>query len=409
MSQSTVSHIGLIVRDPVLRLVAVLFMLFSAAIAGLIPYQALIAVDLLGINAQFYGTIIAVGGVFSVLTAVAAGIATDQLGTGRVVSLVASAIVVVGSVLMVSTQSAVIFAICHMFVFPVGGTVFVQLFALAKQRTNEIATERADSVMAILRAAFSLPFAFIPAIWGFVIAAGLVDLFAVYAATGTAVLCAAILGFLFWPNPKGDAKDAAKSGLSIAQSIGEITRPFVLSRLFFIASLQAMNTLYMMLIGLLIVQDLQGNEQQVGFFTGGVALLEIPFMLALAGLVGRYTKSQLIFVGGLIFAVFLVSLGAIQSLTQIWVLLIPAGMGAAVILSISVAYLQDLIAHRPGAGSSLIAVANFSGQLIAAALFAIVTLWTNYSGVAMVGGAISACCAVSIWLMDKGRSPVTSS
>lgn len=70
MTSTIGKSLVLVFRDPVLRLVAFMFMLLSSALAGIIPYQALIGVDQLGLSEQIYGIVIAVGGVHSVVTAV---------------------------------------------------------------------------------------------------------------------------------------------------------------------------------------------------------------------------------------------------------------------------------------------------------------------------------------------------
>lgn len=58
--------------------------------------------------------------------------------------------------------------------------------------------------------------------------------------------------------------------------------------------------------------------------------------------------------------------------------------GAAAILSVPITYLQDLIADRPGLGSSLISVSVFISNGVAATIFAIGTTLTDYSGTAQI-------------------------
>lgn len=83
---------------------------------------------------------------------------TDQRGTGRDVSLLSAAIVVVGNIAVFATKDTWVYALVHMFMFPIGGTIFAQLFALARVRAVENAPDQTDALMSILRAAFSLPF-----------------------------------------------------------------------------------------------------------------------------------------------------------------------------------------------------------------------------------------------------------
>ena len=70
--------------------------------------------------------------------------------------------------------------------------------------------------------------------------------------------------------------------------------------------------------------------------------------------------------------------------------------GTAAILSIPITYMQDLIADRPGLGSSLISVNTFVANGLSAAIFATGTSFTSYSGTAQFAAAIG---LVSIGLL----------
>ena len=86
-----------------------------------------------------------------------------------------------------------------------------------------------------------------------------------------------------------------------------------------------------------------------------------------------------------------------------WFLIIPAGIGAGIILSIPLAYIQDLKADRPGAGSSLISITQVVGTVIASTAFASGSAITGYQGVAFIGAAMGFSAALILLLVDMKK------
>ena len=81
-----------------------------------------------------------------------------------------------------------------------------------------------------------------------------------------------------------------------------------------------------------------------------------------------------------------------------------SGLGAAAIISIPITYLQDLIADRPGLGSSLIAVNMFLSAGIGSLVFAIGTYFSDYGGASILGAAFGLAGIVMLFVLDgKGR------
>ena len=206
-----------------------------------------------------------------------------------------------------------------------------------------------------------------------------------------------------WPaGPRGQLDDP-KSGLRFAAAFRELARPGLLARIVAVGLITGSNQLYMAVFGLLIVKGIGGSTSDVGRFHGAIALLEIPFML-MCGLALRHmSKSGLIAAGGTIYAGFLFLFASMSSMTLTYLLVVPAAIGAAIILSISISYLQDLLAARPGAGGSLMAVSNFFGQMVAAGTFALGTAVTSYAGTAMLGGVVGLIGVSALLAMDGWR------
>ena len=84
-----------------------------------------------------------------------------------------------------------------------------------------------------------------------------------------------------------------------------------------------------------------------------------------------------------------------------WLLVLPAAIGGAVTLTVPIAYLQDLLAERPGAGASLMAIKRLVGDVIAALCFALGTLVAGYTLVAWLGVLVSLLGARALWWADR--------
>ncbi|AFL49627.1 putative MFS family arabinose efflux permease [Sinorhizobium fredii] len=108
--------------------------------------------------------------------------------------------------------------------------------------------------------------------------------------------------------------------------------------------------------------------------------------------------------GTTVYVVYMVLLGFSDRPWQVYALTLVSGFGAAALISIPITYLQDLIADRPGLGSSLIAVNIFLGGALSAGLFAIGTRFSDYSGTALLGAAAGLLGLVLVLMLDGKRA-----
>ena len=127
-------------------------------------------------------------------------------------------------------------------------------------------------------------------------------------------------------------------------------------------------------------------------------------MLAVPQLLGRFPKVTLIALGTALYAVHLVTLPWIAGSGLVWLLILPASLGGAIILTLPIAYLQDLLADRPGAGSSLISVQRVAGDTLCAAAFALGSYASGYALAAVLGASVSLIGAVGLVLADRSKA-----
>ncbi len=387
-------------NDPLLRVAFVCILLMGPAVASVAPFQSVIAIERLGFGNAVYAFVVTAGALFSVIASVVIGIIVDQTQRYRAILLACIGVGIVAGILMAVWPTAAAFVVVHMVLFPIAATTFTQYFALAAVAADRNPQIDKDVGLSLVRAGFAGTFAITPPLWALALARG-VDLLAVYWTLAVANVLVLAVVFRMWPKDTGD--DGGGSGLTFGEAVREVVAPAVLVRLGLITAVTSANGLYNILLGLLVVTRLGGQESDIGWFSGGVAMVELPVMLAGALLLRRFSRVSVILGGAVIYAISFAALAVVPSMAAAWWLILPFGIGAGIILSVPVGYIQSLVEHRPGAGSSLISMSHFGGTLVASGLFAGFAETIGYGGVAVAGAALSLGAALLLFALESGR------
>jgi predicted MFS family arabinose efflux permease len=204
-----------------------------------------------------------------------------------------------------------------------------------------------------------------------------------------------------WPRDGRTGWADRPSGLSFRAALTEMGRPALALRVLALGAVQAAGTVYIAIVSLVLVPAVGRDTADVALYVGLVAGLEVPFMLLLPGLTRGMDRTRLILAGAALYAVHVALLPVLAGSPLLWLLVIPAAVGGAVTLTVPIAYLQDLLADRPGAGASLLAIQRLAGDVIAALCFALGTLLAGYGAVALLGVAVSLLGALALVLADR--------
>lgn len=387
-----------VLASPLVRLALLSIMLGGVGFGALGPFQAIIAVERLGLSETGLASVLAFGAVLGVCASIALGVLGDQTGRHKMLLALSFGVTAFGAAAMTIVPSAWLFIIVHAVILPLGGTSMSQTFAIAGLATKGTGTDQRTRVLTLVRAGFSAAYALTPPTCALAVTLGADILMAYYVMA--AVNCIAVLAvWLLWPSNLGAHRP--NDAPSPLKALRELTAPIVLVHVVLIAILMSANFLPNTLLPLMIVSTLNGQPAQAGLIAGIIAAIEIPAMLAapfLARLIGR---GPMIAVGAVVYAVFLLGLWQASDMRDVWWLLIPAGLGAGVILSLPLAMLQDLLAHRPGAGGALIAVTNVTSMLLAAGFFALGAEVVGFGGSAALAAALSVFAALALLILPK--------
>ena len=379
--------IRLIAGDRALQLITLAFLLHGSFAASLVPYRSLLGVEWFGLSDGMFSLVFACGSMLSLFCAIGVGVLTDRTGRRRNAARLASCSGVCGAALVFFVDQTWAFVVAHILFFPVGMTLFSQLFTLARLAASVHPPEVRTGLLSAIRAAFAVPFVIVLPIWSVVLSAG-VPLIWVYGVCAAAELMTLTLFVLAWPADGRTRWKDAPSGLTLLAALRELSEPRVVGRSVMVVLVLSGVQIYLILVGLILTGFEGRDAGDVAIFAGAVAGLEIPFMLMLSGPLQRFGQVRVIAFGALIYAAFVALLPLLGPLPVVWALPILGALGGAVILTVPNAYLQDLMDARPGAGGSLIALCNLAAQLLAAALFAAGTAVSGYGLVAWIGAAV---------------------
>lgn len=395
-------HFRLIRDDPTLRLLTLCALLHGVFASAVSIYQSLVAVTVFGISDQTYAAILLIAMAVAVGASIGVGIVTDQRPSRRLMALTACTMVTIGTASVWLIHSKAAFMVAHMFLIPLSGSFFGQLFAVARLATAHLPRIDRDSLLAILRAMFAVPFMVALPIWGWAFGKGL-PLTAIYpVVTLTGVVLVALI-WQRWPRDRAAPWTEVKSGLSFRASLGEITTPPILIRVALIGVMLSGGAICGTVLGLLFAVTPGRGPADVGIFFGVFVAIEVIVTLCIGQFLRVMKRSTCIALGCLQYALFLALLPVLAATPMVWLLIVPAGAGGAMMYALVIGYLQDLLGSRAGAGASLIALQQLASQTLAAAVFAIGTWLYGYALVSVLGAAAIIAATLTLHWLDRGR------
>lgn len=394
------SAITLCVRDPALRAAGIVIALQGAIACSFGPYFSTLAVNSFGFGDRGYAVLLALSSLVSVSASVIGGIRADQTANRRQVTLTAVLSLILGTFLMTVTPGPWIFALTAALLIPISSISFGQVFALARLAATRYPPEQRDGIMAVIRALFAASFIVVLPLWSAAFAAGasITLIFPVGLVLSAGMLIAVLR---LWPSDDAVTWDDNPSGLTFRAALAEMGRPQISARVLALGAVTGASTLYMAVISLVMVPEVGRGTKDVALYVGVVAGLEVPFMLLLPNLTRSIPRTRLIFAGAILYGIHVALLPVLAGSSLVWFLMLPAAVGGAITLTIPIAYLQDLMSDRPGAGASLMAVQRLAGDVIAATCFAVGTALASYGTVALLGVAASLVGAAALWSADR--------
>lgn len=398
------SALALIFRQPALRLIFLALLLLGAHNASVYPYQSLIAIERIGLSAPAFALVLVLASITAVTASVLLGILGDQRGHRRRIALLATLSSLIGLLLMLIFPGKLSLILCHGILLPIASSLYGQLFALARLVTPDSLTR--DPVQAGLRSAMSLSFLAMLVFWTLGFAAE-IDVMAIYVSAAMASFGLVVLIYFGWPRDGATEWADQRSGLNFLQAFKEIAHPSILLRLLLLGAISASGILYMVLISLVFDASPVRDASDVALYVGLVAGWEVPCLLLLSRVAGRFRRATLLAVGGAVYTLHVLALPILCDSAWIWVMPLVAGIGGTAIISLPISYYQDLMHSRPGTAGAMLALQKLVSDVLGAAAFAIGTSLGGYETVAVIGSAMALIGGAGLlWVDRHHRLPV---
>jgi MFS family permease len=394
------SSFSSIIRDSRIRIPTVTLVALAFTYASTVPYQSIIGISELGMSDGAYSALVFFAAVVNVAISLTLGIWSDRLTERRplVLALSIAGIIGFGSIAVIHSPAIFIFSV--LFLVPMSNSTYSLLFASVRARTNQLARSEAVAITSTVRALYSGSWAVAPGLVGLALVTS-PSMTPAYGVAAVASLICFCLYFFFAPG-NGPVRETIPNQPGFFASLKRVFAPDVFIRVFVMSLLLGLQRLNGMVSPLIVVHSIGGSVVDVGFLSGLTAFLEMPFMMMWGLVQRRFHTVHVLALGTVLYCLYLVLLGFATAPWQLYALLGLNACGAAAILSLPITYLQDLIADRPGLGSSLISLNTFIGIGVAAGVFALGTAVTDYSGTAFVGAAVGIVAIVILLYLESG-------
>ncbi|MBB3443289.1 MFS transporter [Rhizobium sp. BK379] len=394
------SSFSSIIRDSRIRIPTVTLVALAFTYASTVPYQSIIGISELGMSDGAYSALVFFAAIVNVSISLTLGIWSDRLTERRplVLALSIAGMIGFGSIALIHSPAVFIFSV--LFLVPMSNSTYSLLFASVRARTNQLVRSEAVAITSTVRALYSGSWAVAPGLVGLALVTS-PSMTPAYGVAAVASLICFCLYFFFAPG-NGPVRETIPNQPGFFASLKRVFAPDVFIRVFVMSLLLGLQRLSGMVSPLIVVHKIGGSVVDVGFLSGLTAFLEMPFMMMWGLVQRRFRTVHVLAFGSALYCLYLVLLGFATAPWQLYALLGLNACGAAAILSLPITYLQDLIADRPGLGSSLISLNTFIGIGVAAGLFALGTAVTDYSGTAFVGAATGIATIVILLYLESG-------
>jgi predicted MFS family arabinose efflux permease len=388
------------IRDSRIRNIAVALLLLGFTYASTIPYQSIIGIEQLGLSERQMGLLIFGIGLSGMIGNLTLGYLSDYAQNRKTSVLISLAVGFFGFGAFATWPSVTTFLICCLLINPISGSAYSQLFAIVRTMTIEKGDAEAASINSAVRTFYALSWIVVPGLVGLFIATrkNVSDSFAIAAlAFGLCFVFYALFG------PKGGRTQiSGKSAWNnLREAFGLIFEARVFRRLIALSFIQGPHPLIAAALPLIITSLPHGGTADVGFLAGLFAALEIPIMLV-AGMLNRNWHTwTLIIIGALTHVSFLLAVGLASNVASIYAFAIFNAAGTAIMVTLHVSYVQELLPERPGLATSLLSITTLVNRTLSAFVFAGIGLVYSYAGAMTAMAFLALLGSVAIYLLDR--------
>ena len=212
----------------------------------------------------------------------------------------------------------------------------------------------------VLRSTFSLGFLFGP-LFGTVLLS-LLGYDGLFGGTVTIFLTVLVLLLLFYKEPKKILNNIV-GNFPEKKAPNLIKEPTLLIPFLAFILLHIGQWMYTLNMPLYVTEYLKDDESHVGYLASLCAGLEVPLMIILGAIAGKFRTKTLLMVGSIFGFGYYFSIGVFDSFTAMLIGQLALAFFLAILLGLGISYFQDILPDFPGYASTLFANAMVIGQL----------------------------------------------
>lgn len=370
-------HASSIVRN-IATEVALLFIV-GITLSMTQPFESLVAIEYLGFTTSEFGVILFGMAVFGAFVNIMMGYLSDIVRNRQILILFALLAGVLGYGVFAIFQNRAAFLICILVFNPFALTSFYQLFASIRNTVDNSGTEDPAAVNSIVRAIFAGSWIIGPFLIGLLVSYTQRATDAFVVATFGYLVCI-LIGVVFGRRDASALKTSRDVNADWRDSVQKIISRPIFLRLIGIALVSLAHPVNAALLPIMMNTISNEAVEHIGFIFGLVAALEIPFMLLLIPVSRRLGLKRTVMAGGVLFSGYLILLSLSTTVIHLYLITVVNAAGAAIMLSLHISYLQNLLPGRPGLSTSLLSVGNLISRSTGALIVGFVGVSLSIKG-----------------------------
>jgi MFS family permease len=382
-----------------LRIATITLFCLGFTYASTVPYLSIIGVDQLGMSTWLFSVL----GVFAALAGMIGtlllGYFSDRVQDRKKSILVVLAVGFLGFGAFAMMPAVWSFVLSLVIIYPIANSAYPQLFAVIRTQTNKFGEREAVAINSVVRAIYAGSWILVPGLVGLFIATrkNITDCYAIAAA---AFLLCFIFYAVFGSSTKNEAHNSNFAWQGMKAALRLVASKRIAYRILALGMIATVHPANSNLLPLFITHLHGGSTRDVGVIAGLVAGLEIPFMLLGGYFNHRKPLWMIIVAAGLVHVFYFLGLSMATSLWHIYALAVLNAAGAAILLSLHLSYVQELLPDRPGLGTSLLSISSLLYRSLGAVVFGSAD-FIGFSGAAWFGAVIAFAGCVLLYLLEK--------
>ena len=348
-------------KFPGFILLTITIILLGIGISITRPFLSLYLTNVIHMSPFQLGLFMCLNALGGIIASTWLGKYSDATGARKGIMLLSSFASVLGYLAFLLLHQYVLLLIVTTLLLGLGSSTFPQIFAYARE--SAIRTRQQDATFAVstLRSFFSLAWVIGPLAGATLLSiSGFHGLFLI---TASLFLIAFFIVLWRLQNTKNQSTphQRPKDPISLWKTLKRWD-VFAASIAFIFAnSALSMNGLYM---PLLVTKAIGAPQSTVGIVASLSAFLEIPIIILLGSIVGRFKKRSMLLIGCLSATIYYFGMAFSHSALEVLLLQIVCAINVSVLVSIGMSYFQDFLPHAPGTTTTLYSNTSNLGSLI---------------------------------------------